>query len=168
VLAYVDGRSTCRSLAELVSIRRREFREYEETPPPPNRFETRGSPYQGQIFTESPRPADGGGDERRGQGCCPGVVRGPVRVVTDPRTIDLADRRILVAEHTDPGWILIFPSALGVLVERGSLLSHAAIVTRELGIPSIVAIPGVTRWLTDGDWVEMDGSTGVVRKVGLP
>jgi pyruvate,water dikinase len=54
---------------------------------------------------------------------------------------------------------------LGVLVERGSLLSHAAIVTRELGIPSIVALPGVTRWLADGDWAEMDGSTGIVRKV---
>ncbi len=46
---------------------------------------------------------------------------------------------------------MIFPSAMGVLVERGSLLSHAAIVARELGIPAIVSIPGVTRWLTDGD-----------------
>ena len=74
-------------------------------------------------------------------------------------------RAILVAEHTDPGWIMIFPTALGVLVERGSLLSHAAIVARELGIPAVVSIPGVTRWLRDGDVVEFDGSTGVVRRV---
>lgn len=165
VLAFVEGRSTCPSLAELASIRRREFREYEATAAPPSRFETQGSPYQGQTLAATTRPTVSGGDERKGQGCCPGVVRGQVRVVADPRTVDLADRRILVAEHTDPGWILIFPSALGVLVERGSLLSHAAIVTRELGIPSIVAIPGVTQWLRDGDWVEMDGRTGVVRKV---
>jgi pyruvate,water dikinase len=60
---------------------------------------------------------------------------------------------------------MVFPSALGILVERGSLLSHAAIVARELGIPAIVSIPGVTRWLRDDDWVELDGSTGVVRRV---
>ena len=94
-----------------------------------------------------------------------GVVRGKVRVVRDPRNVQLDHGSILVAEHTDPGWILIFPSALGVLVERGSLLSHAAIVARELGIPAIVSVPGVTRWLQDGDVVELDGSTGVVRKL---
>jgi rifampicin phosphotransferase len=106
-----------------------------------------------------------GGDERKGLGCCPGIVRGPVRVVFDPRTVPLDQRAILVAEHTDPGWIMIFPSATGVLVERGSLLSHAAIVARELGIPAIVSVPGVTRWLRDGDWVEMDGATGRVRRI---
>ena len=104
-------------------------------------------------------------DARQGLGCCPGIVRGPVRVVFDPRTVPLDQRAILVAEHTDPGWIMIFPSATGVLVERGSLLSHAAIVARELGIPAIVSVPGVTRWLRDGDWVEMDGATGRVRRI---
>ena len=107
-------------------------------------------------------------DERRGLGCSPGVVRGPVRVVTDPRRADLSTRSILVAEHTDPGWIMVFPAALGVLVERGSVLSHAAIVARELGIPAVVSLPGVTAWLRDGDWIEMDGSTGVVRRVARP
>jgi pyruvate,water dikinase len=63
---------------------------------------------------------------------------------------------------------MVFPSARGVLVERGSLLSHAAIVARELGIPAIVSLPGLTRWLKDGDWVEMDGSTGVVRRTREP
>jgi phosphoenolpyruvate synthase/pyruvate phosphate dikinase len=106
-----------------------------------------------------------GDDARQGLGCCPGIVRGRVRVVFDPRTVSLDQRAILVAEHTDPGWIMIFPSATGVLVERGSLLSHAAIVARELGIPAIVSVPGVTRWLRDGDWVEMDGATGRVRRI---
>ena len=63
---------------------------------------------------------------------------------------------------------MVFPSADGVLVERGSLLSHAAIVARELGIPAVVSIPGLTEWLTDGDLVELDGSTGVVRRVPPP
>jgi rifampicin phosphotransferase len=89
-----------------------------------------------------------------------------VRVVRDPRGAKLERGEILVAERTDPGWIMLFPSAAGLLVERGSLLSHSAIVSREMGIPSIVSIPGVMQWLNDGDEVEMDGSTGVVRKVG--
>ena len=53
----------------------------------------------------------------------------------------------------------------GLLVERGSLLSHSAIVAREMGIPAVVALAGVTRWLKDGDWVELDGRTGVVTRV---
>jgi pyruvate,water dikinase len=60
---------------------------------------------------------------------------------------------------------MLFPSASGLLVERGSLLSHSAIVSRELGIPSIVSIPGLMHWLHDGDAVEMDGATGIIRKL---
>jgi pyruvate,water dikinase len=75
---------------------------------------------------------------------------------------------ILVAERTDPGWVMIFPAAAGLLVERGSLLSHSAIVARELGLPTIVSICGLTRWLADGDWVEMDGSSGLVTKIAGP
>jgi pyruvate,water dikinase len=75
---------------------------------------------------------------------------------------------ILVAEHTDPGWVLLFPAAAGVIVERGSLLSHAAIVARELHVPTIVSVPGATRWLKDGDCVEMDGGSGAIRLLAPP
>jgi rifampicin phosphotransferase len=71
---------------------------------------------------------------------------------------------ILVAERTDPGWTLLFPSAAGILVERGSLLSHSAIVAREMGIPCVVSVPGLLATLVDGELVEMDGSSGVVRR----
>jgi pyruvate,water dikinase len=53
-------------------------------------------------------------------------------------------------------------------VERGSLLSHSAIVARELGIPAVVSLRGVTRWLRDGEWVELDGGKGVVVKIPAP
>jgi pyruvate,water dikinase len=166
VLGLVEGRSTCTSIRSLATLRRAEFAAFDRAPAPPSRFETRGIVSLGQTFeSREAAAAAAAGDERRGQGCCPGVVRGPVRIVRDPREVDLSARAILVAEHTDPGWILVLPSALGVLVERGSLLSHAAIVTRELGIPSIVSLPGITRWLADGDWVEMDGRTGTVRRI---
>jgi phosphohistidine swiveling domain-containing protein len=165
VLGLVEGRSTCTSIRSLAALRRAEFAAFERTPAPPSRFETRGIVSLGQTFASSESTAPAGGDERKGQGCCPGVVRGPVRIVRDPRLVDLSERAVLVAEHTDPGWILVLPSALGVLVERGSLLSHAAIVTRELGIPSIVGLPGITGWLKDDDWIEMDGSRGTVRRI---
>ncbi len=168
VLAFTEGRSTCASLRELASLRKREFQEYERAAPPDDRFETRGVVHHGHDFRAPRAAAVVEGDTRRGLGCCPGIVRGPVRVVTDPRFVDLERRTVLVAEHTDPGWIMIFPSALGVLVERGSLLSHAAIVARELGIPAVVSLPGLTRWLKDGDWVELDGSTGTVRRIDPP
>jgi pyruvate,water dikinase len=168
VLAFVDGRSTCTNLRALAALRRREFREYEDGTVPGNRFETRGPVYQGHAYRRAMSADVRAGDERHGLGCSPGVVRGPVRIVTDPRTADLSGRPILVAEHTDPGWVMAFPSARGVIVQRGSLLSHAAIVARELGIPAVVSLPGVTGWLRDGDWVEMDGGTGVVRRVASP
>jgi pyruvate,water dikinase len=63
---------------------------------------------------------------------------------------------------------MLFPSAAGILVERGSLLSHASIVARELGIPAIVSVAGLTEWLRDGDCVEMDGATGIVRRIEVP
>jgi pyruvate,water dikinase len=86
-------------------------------------------------------------------------------VVRDPRSAAVRRGEIIVAERTDPGWVMIFPAAAGLLVERGSLLSHSAIVARELGLPTIVSIPGVTAWLNDGDRVVMDGASGVVTKV---
>jgi len=70
-----------------------------------------------------------------------------------------------VAQHTDPSWVMIFPAARGILVERGSLLSHAAIVAREMGIPAIVSIEGLTTWLSDGDEVEFDGASGQITRV---
>jgi rifampicin phosphotransferase len=166
VLGFVEGTATCADLRGLVAIRRAEFDRYRQAEVPADRFETRGIIHQGNDFrskttiTEEPD-----GDRRKGLGCCPGVVRGRARVITDPRNATLEVGDILVAERTDPGWIMLFPSAAGLLVERGSLLSHSAIVAREMGIPAIVSLAGVTRWLKTGDHVELDGSTGIVTKV---
>jgi len=169
ILAFVDGRAVTTDLESLVALRRMEFDAHAKGVPPDPRFETRGVVYEGNSFRAHRSPevtsVAAPGSERKGLGCCPGVRRGPVRVVRDPATAVLEVDSILVAERTDPGWIVIFPAASGLIVERGSLLSHSAIVARELGIPAIVSVDGVTSWLRDGDWVEMDGSTGIVRKL---
>jgi pyruvate,water dikinase len=164
-LGFVEGAATSTDLRGLVRLRRQEFERFEQMDPPADRFETFGMVYQGNSFSapgQTPEVTDG---DLKGIGCCPGVVRGPVRVIRDPRNAVLNAGEILVAERTDPGWIMLFPAAAGILVERGSLLSHSAIVAREMGIPAIVSIAGLTGSLQDGEWVEFDGGSGVIRRV---
>ena len=168
IFAFVEGTSTCTDLKGLVALRKQEFKRFSRMQPPADRFETRGTVYQGNRYLTSRSSDDMTGKMRKGIGCCPGTISGQVRVVRDPRESSLKAGEILVAECTDPSWILLFPLAAGLLVERGSLLSHSAIVARELGIPAIVSIPGVTGWLEDGDTVELDGRTGVVKKIEIP
>jgi pyruvate,water dikinase len=75
------------------------------------------------------------------------------------------DGDILVAEMTDPGWVFLMMSARGVIVERGSILSHTAIIGRELGIPTITGLAGATERIVDGELIAMDGATGVVTRL---
>jgi len=165
MLAFVEGRATTTDLTGLVALRKRETERCRSESPPSDRFETLGAVYVGNCFqTETPYTPPTG-ESLRGIGCCPGIVRGPVRIVSNPRRAGVASGEIIVAERTDPGWVMIFPAAAGLLVEHGSLLSHSAIVAREMGLPAIVSLAGVTDWLKDGDWVEMNGSSGVVTKI---
>jgi rifampicin phosphotransferase len=182
ILGFIEGTTTCTNLKGLVRLRKAEYAEYYLQIPPASRFQTRGIVHQGNSFQLENLTENLAGkqaelnQQKQGIGCSPGIVRGRVCVIFDPKQYLnnqinnqnnnlLPNATILVAERTDPGWILLFPSAAGLLVERGSLLSHAAIVARELGIPAIVSIPGVTQWLKDGDWVEMDGSTGKISRI---
>jgi pyruvate,water dikinase len=168
ILGFIEGTATSTDLAALAAARKREFEGYRAMPAPADRFETRGAVHQGNAFSTAVSSTVPAGETVKGIGCCPGVVRAQVRVVTDPKNATLKGGEILVAERTDPGWIMLFPVCSGLLVERGSLLSHSAIVAREMGIPAIVSIPGVMAWVRDGDWVEMDGATGVARKIAAP
>ena len=176
-LGWAGGTSASADLRALASARKAEFARYRTLPAPADRFETRGMVYVGHDFRPPTRATSaavaGGpssdalpnGDARKGTGCYPGVVRGIARVVRDPREAELEAGEILVAERTDPGWVMLFPAARGLLVERGSLLSHSAIVARELGLPAVVAIDGLTSWLETGDEVELDGRSGEVRRL---
>ncbi len=69
-----------------------------------------------------------------------------------------------MTERTDPGWIPVFPACSGLIIERGSLLSHSAVVARELGIPTIVGVRGgpLSR-LETGQRVRMDAGRGEVK-----
>ena len=166
LLGLARGTSIIPDARALVAERRAEFAAYAAAPAPPDRFTTRGPVATSALTPTSTTAASGEtGDVRMGLGCCAGTVEGTARVVTDPRGVELAPGTVLVAERTDPGWILLFPACAGLVVERGSLLSHSAIVARELGIPAAVAVPGATAWLRDGDRVRLDGATGRVERL---
>lgn len=164
VLGFVEGWATTTDLKGLVALRKDEHERFEAAPPPPDRFETYGiANIDRSESSKTVRHVFG--ESMQGVACCPGVVRGKARLVSDPRTDRVEPGDIVVAERTDPGWVIVFPSASGLLVERGNLLSHAAIVAREYGLPTIVSLPGLTSWLADGDPVEMDGGAGTVTRI---
>lgn len=95
-----------------------------------------------------------------------GVARGKVRRLTHPaQGITLLPGEILVAPSTDPGWTPLFLKAGGLVVETGGYLSHGAIVAREFALPTVVNLPGIMENLCDGEWLEVDGRQGIVRRV---
>jgi rifampicin phosphotransferase len=161
ILAAWEGTGTTGGLGMLATLRRAEFAIYETTAPSPDRFQTRGPISRYENF-ENNRASDTATASLTGNGACPGRVVGRVRVVLDPRGARLEEGEILVARQTDPGWVVLFPAAAGLLVERGSLLSHSAIVAREMRLPCIVSLPGITNTLKTGDLIEMDGTAGTV------
>ncbi|ORV50451.1 hypothetical protein AWC03_22755 [Mycobacterium europaeum] len=98
-----------------------------------------------------------------GTGASPGVVEGVVRVVEDPATAHIAEGEILVAGCTDPGWASLMFLSAGLITDIGGIMSHTAVVAREMSIPCVVNTKIATRVLNDGDRVLMDGSTGQVQ-----
>ncbi len=97
----------------------------------------------------------------QGRGSTSGRVSGRVTLFPAFRVpIDPFD--ILVAEHTDPGWTPLIGLAKGMIIEHGGLLSHAAIVSRELGIPTVIGVENALSTLKNGQKVTIDGSKGTV------
>lgn len=165
IQSFIEGTGTLTNLKALVALRKEEFTRYENEEAPSDRFTTYGMVYKNNSYTSRTKNIALEGDMQKGLGCCPGIVRGKVKVVRDPKNVTVEKGTILVAERTDPGWIMLFSSVSGILVERGSLLSHAAIVSRELNLPAIVSVPGLMNWLKDDDIVEMNGTTGTITKI---
>jgi len=94
-----------------------------------------------------------------------GIAEAEVVVMLEPNLTADVRGKILVSKMTDPGWVFLMSQASALISEKGSLLSHTAIVGRELGIPVVVAVPGITKVLKTGDKVRVNGSTGVVERI---
>jgi len=102
----------------------------------------------------------------QGIGCSPGVTRGRVKVIRDiSETHRLEQDDILVTFFTDPGWTPVLNLVSAVITETGGLLSHAAIIAREYGIPAVLNVNDATALLRDDQTIEVDGDKGEVRIV---
>jgi phosphohistidine swiveling domain-containing protein len=162
VFDYIKGTSIQLALKSLIALRKKEYEVYFNEPPQAARIKTTDIVYSGSFAAE----VNSGEGALSGIPCCPGIVRAGVKIVHSPDDIGDLEGKILVTVSTDPGWVSVFPLVKGILVQRGSVLSHAAIVSREMNIPCIVGIKNIVTQLKNGDVVEMDGSSGVVKIIG--
>lgn len=103
------------------------------------------------------------GDVLSGIAGCPGVATGIARVILDPSDpFALEPGDILVAPVTDPAWTPLFVPAAAVVVDVGAQITHAVIVSRELGIPCVVSVTDATKKIPDGATITVDGTNGTV------
>lgn len=157
------------SLTSTVRERRAEYERLQELEPP---FVFVGDAPNPGTWTRRDAVSTvrlGEGDTLAGMPGCPGVAEGIARVVLDshdPTALEPGD--VLVAPITDPSWTPLFVPAAAVVVDVGAPLSHAIIVSRELGIPCVISATGATRSIPDGARVRVDGSTGVVTVLSAP
>ncbi|MBL7825136.1 MAG: hypothetical protein JNJ57_00790 [Saprospiraceae bacterium] len=163
IFDFIKGTSVHSDIRSLIKDRKNTYLNYENEPPLPERITTFGTVYHANRFDAvTVTKSTDSSSVLKGLGCSAGVVRGRVRVVRTPDELESLQGDILVTSSTDPGWVTLFPSAGAILVERGSLLSHSAIVSRELGIPCVVGITGLLSMVKTGDLVEMNGTTGEI------
>ena len=131
---------------------------YGKPVPPISEWPKRASRTEGVAATT--------GMELKGVPGSTGKVTARTRVVADlSQADDLQPGEILVCTTTDPSWVPLFMIASAVICEIGAPGSHAVIVSRELGVPCVVSVPGAGHLLKTGTLVELDGSTGTVRVV---
>ncbi|HEX4705125.1 MAG TPA: PEP-utilizing enzyme, partial [Pseudonocardiaceae bacterium] len=165
VLGAFEGTLPGSDLRGLVASRRADREHYATLPEPSARQVTTAD-----TALSAPRPlatTNASGDDSEvlhGLASCGGVVRARAKVVLRPSVPPEECRdRILIARETDPGWLFLMTVAKGLVVERGTLLSHTAITGRLLGVPTVVAVRDAISRIPDGAWVELDGSAGTVR-----
>jgi len=114
------------------------------------------------VHQEPQAPVGDEAERISGLGASPGRVKGRALVTDDPTDTRIEKGDILITKRADPGWTPIFSRIGALAVEEGGLLNHCAIVARELGLPLVVGAAGLTRRISSGDLVSIDGSAGFV------
>ena len=145
-------------IRDLTRFRRLMYRGYRGLEPPGE---------LGQGVTQKAPARDASASDAgvlKGIGCSAGIITAPVRVVAALEQADtLKPGEILVTRFTDPGWTPVLGLVSGIVTEVGGLLSHAAVIGREYGIPAVLNVPGATQLLKTGQQIEIDGTEGTVR-----
>ncbi len=147
----------------LIARRRAEHERNERREPPYFVGKVPDKPPTGDRF-DGPRVASTEVDMLRGTGASAGIVRGPARVTLsqeDFARIQSGD--VIVCPSSNPSWVPVFTIAAGLVTNTGGVLSHAAVVAREFGLPAVVGAADATTRIADGRLVEIDGTAGTVR-----
>jgi len=165
LLGYIDGTAVSTNLRGLISLRQKEYADIAD----------RSASAQERLVLVGPAglkrssfavPAHTSNTlQLKGLGASAGIVTGRARVIRNPEVEMLEPGEILVADRTDPGWIVHFASCKAIVVAHGSLLSHTAIVARELSIAAVVSCKGALETIQSGDLIEVNGCTGTVSVV---
>lgn len=164
---FLYGNSITHDLKGLIASRKNEFEKFEE-----RRFPSRIATYGSVNSNSFPERRSLSGSHFRkgvlkGVGCSTGIVTAPIKKVKDPSRVVNLNGYVLVAEMTDPGWIYLMLAAKGIIVERGNILSHTAIIGREMGIPTVVGVSNALTVLNDGELVTIDGNRGTVKRLDV-
>jgi pyruvate,water dikinase len=142
---------------KIVSTRKNEYKSYQNITLPSHFSTSNGqSPIIEQLDIKNVRKIIG-------QPASSGKVVGRVRIFRDFSMPLKIDFDILVTSHTDPGWTALIALSKGLIIEHGGILSHASIVARELNIPTIIGVENAMSLLNDGDVVEIDGTSGIIK-----
>lgn len=102
----------------------------------------------------------------RGTPVSAGRTQGPAFIARDPvQALAMPAGAVLIAPSTDPAWTPLFLRASAVVMQAGGYLSHGAIVAREFGVPALVNVQGILQQAAAGDWLDVDATQGVVRRL---
>ena len=130
---------------------------------PPDSLELGWGEYLSQQADMADTPDCEHGLRLQGIGVCGGRITANAAVLADASEADkMQQGDIVVTRQTDPGWACVFFLARGLVIERGGMLSHGAIIARELGIPAVVGVRNATQRIANGSRISLDGDRGVV------
>lgn len=164
IFAVIKGSATDLDLKHTVRIRKERYSRQVQSPTPPSRVAIRGMKIEAFLDSYVFETDIGKKNDTNlcGIACSPGQASGQAKIVKKPDPDIKMDGNILISEMTDPGWVFLMMRANGLIVERGSVLSHTAIIGRELGIPTIVGVKNATKRIPDGSTLYMNGETGEI------
>lgn len=152
--------------ASLAKLRRDAHEPFADLAPPGRLSLAPGESWYDTSFNSGDDVASNGEASNRGlrgQGVCGGCIVGRAVVLTDPNQFEqVSEGDILVTRQTDPGWGPILFLVRGLVMERGGMLSHGAILAREFGIPSVVDVQCATKQIVTGNVIRVDGDRGIV------
>jgi len=155
---YINGKSV--DLKVIVETRKTEYKEFEKIPAY-SRLVFAGKVFNKRIHTEVVTNYETS-NLLTGTPVSSGEATAECLVIDDIKNIGDVKNKILVTKSTDPGWAFILKDAAGLVAERGSLLSHTAIISRELGIPAVVNVKNATNILKNGDKIKLDANKGEI------